>query len=185
MATRDPIILPASELQEEWRQIPLEYNPTHMYEVSNLGRIRRTNGGAGTRGRREEVYLLKPWAHKRGYLYVELHRRCCKVHILVALAFIGPVPQGSEVNHIDGNKANNVVTNLEYLSHDDNMKHAAKTGLMERGTQRSNAKLTTEDVRAIRAARGNAKQKDLAKYYGVSEAYICIIQTRRKWAWLT
>ena len=53
------------------------------------------------------------------------------VHAIVAELFLGPCPQGLEVNHKDGRKTNNVVTNLEYVTHQENMRHARGLALIE------------------------------------------------------
>ena len=52
------------------------------------------------------------------------------VHSLVALAFIGPRPEGMEVNHKDCDKQNNALNNLEYVTHGENQRHAAQMGRM-------------------------------------------------------
>jgi hypothetical protein len=52
------------------------------------------------------------------------------VHKLVAQTFISERPENMQINHIDGNKLNNSVSNLEYVSASDNIKHAYKNGLM-------------------------------------------------------
>lgn len=52
-----------------------------------------------------------------------------RVHLLVAAAFMGPTPNGLEVNHIDGVKANCATSNLEFVTHSANMKHAYALGL--------------------------------------------------------
>jgi HNH endonuclease/NUMOD4 motif len=171
------------DLAEEWRSVPPEVEPSGAYEVSSHGRVRRIKPAGTGRPLRNGPFLT-PWVHKKGYLLLDLRGRTVRVHTLVALVFLGPIPAGHEVNHVDGNKTHNVITNLEYLSHDDNMKHAGMTGLMERGTARHNAKLTADDVRAIRIAKGIVLQAVLAERYHVSDSYISCIQSRRKWSWL-
>ena len=97
-----------------------------LYQVSNLGRVKslpRTT----TKG-----VVLKQQTNKRnGYCYVELSmngiRKNKRVHIIVANAFLGQSKM--QVNHIDGNKTNNVIGNLEYCTQSQNMKHAFETGL--------------------------------------------------------
>lgn len=90
--------------------------------------------------------FLKPDIDRSGYHRVTLHqggkRRRCSVHRLVALAWI-PNPRALPfVNHIDGVKANNAFTNLEWCTQGDNERHAWRTGL----------KKDTPERRAIRAA---------------------------------
>ena len=64
-----------------------------------------------------------------GYLTVGINRKQYKIHRLVATIFI-PNPENKEqVNHIDGNKANNSVSNLEWSTRNENIKHAFATGL--------------------------------------------------------
>lgn len=69
----------------------------------------------------------------KGYLYLDIRGRKCenvcpKIHRLVAQLFIGE-PNGLQVNHKDGNKENNAVSNLEYVTHEENRIHAINTGL--------------------------------------------------------
>lgn len=89
---------------EIWREIE---GYDGRYAVSTWGRVKSVNG------------ILKPYENKKGYLKIGLSRngKCEKhrVHRLVAKAFI-PNPEGlPQVNHIDGNKQNNSVTNLEWV----------------------------------------------------------------------
>ena len=108
---------------EEWRDIP-EYEG--LYQASNLGRVRslpRTT----TSGR-----IIKPYNNPHnGYVYVTLsknNRRIGKrLHRLVIGAFNGE--SELQVNHIDGDKRNNKLDNLEYCTQSENMKHAYKLGL--------------------------------------------------------
>ena len=107
-----------SEHQELWKDVP---GYEGLYQVSNLGRIIRC-------GR-----IRKPKKDHSGYLVVSLYKEATgkeyKVHRLVAIAFL-PNPEGKRsVNHIDGDKENNRVENLEWVTHSENMKHAYATGL--------------------------------------------------------
>lgn len=77
----------------------------------------------------EPVRKLKSWNDTKGYPQVDLGVRKIKIHRLVALAFI-PNPQNKQtVNHIDCDKTNNSVSNLEWLTNAENMKHAIKNNL--------------------------------------------------------
>jgi hypothetical protein len=104
------------------------------------------------------------------------------VHRLVMEAFVGPCPQGYEVNHIDGDKANCRLTNLEYVTPGDNQRHSYRTGLRERryaGTHEN--KLTEQQVIEILQLRGKMRQEDAASLYGISKSMVYLIQSRRRW----
>lgn len=154
------------------------------YEVSDVGRIRRIMPGKGTR----PGQIIKPTISTRGRLQVSLSRRgeqhTLPIHVLVAHAFIGPRPEGMEINHIDLNHRNNVATNLEYVTPRGNINHAYshaehRERTTRRGMQNGNAKLTDGDVLAIRAS---AIPRDkIAAIYGVSPCTIKFIRNRRQW----
>ena len=106
------------------------------YEVSSYGRIRslprKVNFINGTT-RNLKGKILKHMVDINGYEYVML--ACCGeqerkfVHRLVAEAFLEQEDPSYEVNHIDGNKQNNNITNLEWVSHRQNIKHSFDIGL--------------------------------------------------------
>ena len=108
----------------------------NMYAVSNFGRVksksRKVWNHTGYWVRPEKI--LKPQISDRGYLKVRIgmnETKCTRrVHRLVAEAFIPKPNDTYEVNHIDGNKLNNRVDNLEWVSKSDNLKHAVKLGLI-------------------------------------------------------
>lgn len=103
---------------EEWR--PIE-GFGDRYEVSDKGRVRSSYKRAGFNG------ILNQQQHRNGYMKVDLKYRASKktidVHRLVAQAFIPNPKNKTDVNHIDGNKANNVVSNLEWCTRKENMAH--------------------------------------------------------------
>jgi hypothetical protein len=105
------------------------------------------------------------------------------------LAFYGYREDGLTVNHKDGNKQNNSISNLEYCTRSENCLHAVRTGLWEikHGSKNGNSKLTESDVIAIRKhANENGRyygRKKLAEQYNVSEAHIKDIVTKRRNTW--
>lgn len=103
---------------ETWKPIP---GLDGYYEASNLGRIRRSKPGVNTKVGR----IVKLQSNPNGYIQAAtciagVEKRHW-VHILVAAAFIGDCPDGKEVNHKDGNPANNRSCNLEYVTHQENI----------------------------------------------------------------
>lgn len=110
--------------------------------------------------------------------------KAIKAHQLVAMAFIGPRFAGYEINHKDGNKANNSVANLEWVTPAENKRHAQKNGLVPRhvGIHNGRAKLTDAEVSEILAQRGHVTQRCLAMQYGVSIKTIQAIHQRVRWS---
>lgn len=101
------------------------------YQVSDFGRVRSFRDNRGNIS--SEFKILSPRINKDGYLELTLytleHRKVTKrVHRLVACAFLGPHP-GLVVNHIDGNKVNNIIENLEFVTAEMNSRLAAETCL--------------------------------------------------------
>ena len=175
-------------MSEEWKIIP-ETNGD--YSVSSMGRVRSNgfyyNASNGTKictfNRKPRV--LKPSKSTDGYLQVELHGKTVRVHRLVATAFIGNPNNKPCINHKDGNKENNTVENLEWVTVAENNLHALSTGLRPRGEQYPYAKLTESQVREIRQ---NHKPKTvgcgckvLARKYGVHHSVIQNILNGKKW----
>lgn len=178
--------LPLSLEAEEWRPV-VGYEG--WYEVSSLGRVRRVAPGHGTHVGR----ILKSSDDSHGYPHVILSSkgyRSCKVHRLVAEAFLGPAAK-QEVNHKNGIKSDNRLSNLEWVTHCRNMEHASAIALWTppglRGEQHGMAKLTEAQVREIRAlGAAGCKKKDvtgreLARRFGVSVSTISVILTGKKW----
>ena len=169
-----------AEAQEEWRSV-IGYEG--WYEVSNLARVKRVRAGKGT----VAGYKLRPALMQIGYHIVCLSKNSSierykkYVHHLVAEAFIGPRPSGYQINHIDGNKANSLPSNLEYITVTENARHAQRIGLCPRGSQMHGAKLTDRDVRVIRRLHFKVTERELAKWFRVSPATVGKIQTRHTW----
>jgi len=122
--------------------------------------------------------VLSPGWQTGGYLFVALRRdgrtHNRKVHALVAEAFIGPRPSGLDVNHIDGDKRNNRVENLEYVTRRQNIHHAVELGL--RGKLSMQA---ANDIRALVAA--GCTQQSIADQYGVHSTLVSQIVRNKVW----
>jgi hypothetical protein len=78
-----------------------------------------------------KISVSKDCGYKRIALYDKHKTKSYRIHSLVAEYFIGTRPEGYQVNHIDGNKTNNHVSNLEYVTRKGNSEHAVKIGLIK------------------------------------------------------
>ncbi len=107
-------------MKEIWKPI-LDFEG--IYIASNLGKVKRIKPSSGTR-----CQLLKHNKTSNGYVTVTLIEKKKKkiifVHRLICETFIGPCPQGHVTNHKNGNKENNKVSNLEWVTHYENIRHA-------------------------------------------------------------
>jgi hypothetical protein len=176
-------------LDEEWRSIP---GFEGYYEASNLGRIRsctRVVPHASKGTITKNAQLIKQQIDAKGYCRVLLHKlsHCTYhgIHRLVASAFMGLPPTGKDqCNHKDGDKTNNRIENLEWVSARENIQHAFQNGLMWVSCSGvgSFARLTIDAVKDIRdlAAEGVA-HKAIAEKHGISTHYVSEIKTRRTW----
>ena len=115
-------------MEEIWKDIK---GYEGLYQISNFARVKSLprKRKFGNRTRIIPETIMKVHAKPSGYKYIKLydvprHQITKHIHRLVAQAFI-PNPENKEdVNHIDGNKANNVVTNLEWVTRSENLLHA-------------------------------------------------------------
>jgi len=129
--------------------------------------------------------LVKPQIHKKsGRVYFNLTWRGVTKSVLVnrvvAIRFLPNPDNLPQVNHIDGNKENNALGNLEWSSGSDNELHAHRTGLKSgRGSANSNAKLTSSIVEEIRAS--DEDFQVLADRYSVSRSTIHNVKKGITW----
>lgn len=154
-------------MKEIWKVI--EEDP--RYRVSNLGRVR------------SPYKILKPSDHGNGYVKVWLGRSKSRyVHRLVAEAFLPNLDMLRVVHHIDNDKSNNCVDNLEWASDSYNLQMKFFDGLQcSKGESHSQAKLKEEDVLLIRDLYPKYTYKELACKFSVSLTNIQSIVKRRSW----
>ena len=190
---------------EKWRIVH-----DGFYEVSNFGNVRRLKPGISTFVGRPII----PVGSSSGYFQVSLgglRKRRMYVHQLVAEAFLGEKPKGCVVNHIDGNKINNNISNLEYITYAENSQHAVKNLTRRRGpamdkrplkgpqtgdnhwTKRHpekiaranrmpHSKMTEEKVMEARLRASNGERQNvLAKEYGICGAQMSRIIRGTRW----
>ncbi len=112
--------------QEIWKAVA---DSNGEYHISNHGRVKSYKCG---KERILKPYLLGGGLPYYAYsLHIKNKRKICKVHRLVALAFIPNPDNKPQVNHKDGNKLNNHIDNLEWMTSKENHQHAWDTGLFE------------------------------------------------------
>lgn len=172
-----------------------------IYEISNLGNVKSLE-------RYVEVVGVNRMRHKRllnekflkhlptrcGYLRVgfpiDNKVKYISIHRLVAIAFIPNPENKPEVNHKDGDKTNNRVDNLEWVTSSENQLHSYKNGLQKphsnggaKGELNSHSVLTEKDVIKIRElfSSGKFKQTELADLYEVKRSCIYSIVRFRTW----
>lgn len=177
---------------EVWRDIP---GYAGSYQASDQGRIRSVHRVVrdGSRSRELSGGVLKPVLLKTGYLVVGLSvggkMKNYLVQWLVLLAFVGPRPAGWDVCHDDGDRTNNRLANLRYDTRANNLFDMRRHGTYRSGEHHTNAKLTDEQVAAIkedlrpyeswrRLPSGVATR--LALKYGVWNSHISGIRKGRK-----
>ena len=139
-----------------------------------------------------EFSLVKPLIHKKsGRVYFNMTfmgiTKSVLVNRVVAWAFLPNPDNLPQVNHKDGDKGNNALSNLEWSSGSDNEKHAHRTGLKSgRGSQNANAKLTAAQVIEIRRqhAVDGESIAELVKRYDVSRSTVVNIINRNTWSHL-
>jgi hypothetical protein len=139
-----------------------------LYEVSDRGRVRRVTATHKPAG-----HILSTQDSNGYRLLVLCKDAICRrftAHSIVMAAFVGPCPEGREINHIDGVKSNNHLPNLEYVTRSENHYHAIKLGLKKPivGESNPHAKLCEKKVREIFALKGKLPQREIAKIYRIS-----------------
>lgn len=156
---------------ELWKQI----EGFEDYSVSSYGRV--------ISSKYNKRSILVGGVKKNGYPFVLLSKNNKRflrtVHRLVAIAFLPNPENKKEVNHIDGNKRNANVSNLEWATRLENGSHASACGLMMRGEAHLDSKLTERDVRDIRESA--LRNGELSKKYCVSTTTIHKIINRLTW----
>ena len=161
-----PVVVPEKvsvDLEEQWKPIYGFEN----YQISNFGRLKSLKGK-----------IMNPCVDSSGYLNTSLRKDgktySVRVHQLVAIHFLRRTDIGCVVNHIDGNKLNNRVDNLEYVTSGDNNQKAYDTGLKAKGEDHYLAKLSDKDIFDIRVEFGLGRMtyREIEGKYNVANSTV-------------
>lgn len=172
-------------MKEVWKQA----KGIQFYQVSSYGRVRN-----------KDKKILSQRNSKDGYKRVQMARKTKSVHRLVLEAFKPKPENKTQCNHIDGNKQNNHIDNLEWVTdyenklhyfklkgfhHDPNKPKRKRYNYNRTGMYKNNSggfKLTPNDVIRIRRLVANGvRMRKIAIHYGVSKPTICEISKGKKW----
>jgi len=133
--------------------------------------------------------VLKPLVNQNGYARVFLYdgkaatRKRFNLHRLIYEAFNGPIECGLEINHKDGNKLNNSISNLEACTRIENMRHAKAMGLHDVGGEKNPASmLKAYQVTQIRELyKSGVTQVAIAKQFNISQPHVSRIILEQAW----
>lgn len=138
--------------EEIWADIP-QYEG--KYQASDLGNVRSLNYR-----HTGEAKVMKPRLTRDGYLRVHLYKngkgKCVNIHSLVVTAFKGPIPPGMQVNHINEDKCDNRLENLEVVTPKQNMNHGTR---IERAVKAISKALKGKSLSAEHRAKISAARK--------------------------
>lgn len=163
----------------------------NIYQISNYGRIKRLSFKRfNFLNKKESIYkekILKPFLRK-GYEAVRLtvggKSSTYSIHRLVAMNFISTTDLSLQVNHKDGNKINNHVSNLEWCTPKENVTHAIKNNLWvnSSGSKNGMSKLNEGKViEILTKLKKGEYYRDIAIEYGISHKTISSIKNKTTW----
>jgi hypothetical protein len=147
---KSPLIHYGKHSMEVWKEIE---GTCGRYSVSSVGSIRANWGDVPRRGQSQRIRverqtILRPYVHTNGYLRINLGRGRRKyLHRLVAEAFIPNPDQKPYVDHVDGDRKNNTVTNLRWVTAQEN----CIFGGLRHGWEAQKAGSKTRRVHSLRA----------------------------------
>jgi hypothetical protein len=157
---------------EKYKQI--KEHPKYL--ISNLGNVKNSRGWVLTPCKNVKgnyvTYFIKLTNGKKKY-----------IHRLVAEHFVKNPLNKNEVNHKDNNPHNNIFSNLEWVTHYDNMQHAKKTGRIAQGEKAGLAKLKEYQVKDILTKK--MTYKEYAKKYNISSRNIHAIWAKTLWRYIS
>ena len=163
-----------------------------LFEFSGFYRISKNGEVASIQrnGTVSDQRLIKPTISTNGYMKVSLRcngkRYTRNIHRMLAQTFIENKENLPCVNHIDGNKLNNSLLNLEWVSYSRNTQHAYDNGLTKVAKGESKSMLTNKDVlNIVKMKKDGGTLRGIAKEFGISASSVSDIVLGRTWSHVT
>lgn len=147
------------------------------YEISFRGKIRnKISKKLKSQYKKENDYLVCGFKNRTMNF-----RKCLYVHRLMAQTFLQNPNNKPAVNHINGNKQDNQLLNLEWVTYKENSLHAFTNKLNNNyGETHGNAKLTKQQAESIKIQKGTCKS--IAEVYNISAATVCLIKNNKRYS---
>jgi hypothetical protein len=169
-----------------------KYKDFDKYLISNYGRVLSLERKIPQKLNSFKILpnrIVKPRDTEKGYdsviLYKDGKQNSFRLHRLVYLAFIGDIPNKMQINHLNAIKKDNRLNNLELVTHQQNMDHAKKLGLIKghKGVNNHASKLSNFKVRMIRESykKGLQTITELSNYYDISYTTASRIVNYKMW----
>jgi hypothetical protein len=172
-----------SDIEEIWKSLV-----DGAYEVSNLGNVRSLDrdvifsGKLGVRKGQVIRQALSGDGYLNFHISVNGIAKAIKTHRAVAQLFIPNPDNKPQVNHKDGNRVNNIFTNLEWVDQYENMAHACINNLVKNGEDCKQAVLCESDIPKIRQLIASGLTNyAIGKMYNVNQGTIWGIKTGKNW----
>jgi HNH endonuclease len=163
---------------------PIPFAPGYFVREDGAVFSERPKNGSGRQGPRRQLrYSRDEGGYRQHQLMINKRARPRRVHLIVALTFLGPRPSPNhEIRHLDGNRENNHHSNLAWGTAKENADDRDRHGRTARWDKNAQAKLTRAQVSAIRNALSKgARGGVLAQKYAVSASVISGIKLGRTW----
>jgi hypothetical protein len=179
--------------EEIWKKAKVEYKKRLIrfedYEISNLGRIKRISNDRNWSNQTFVGKILNGGTHILGYRRVTLHTSDLKqyivfIHRILAYSFLEVPNKSCEINHKDGRKWYNILSNIEFCSRSYNMRHSFQYGLSipKIGSKNGNSILSEKIVTEIKLFRKKGiSGNKLSKKFNINLSTIKNIISGRQW----
>lgn len=159
-------------VNEKWAVIK---EASSLYSISNHGRIFSI----------KRKIIRKVQIDKDGYYRVTLHHHhSFFIHRLIGRYFVKGFKKTLQINHKNGDKKDNRLGNLEWITQRENLLHAQKNHLILRGDNHGRSKLKEREIFEIRALSGKKTHIEIAKKYKVCKATVTRVINKRTWKFL-